>query len=386
MTTKAAGDYIRRVANDASGPESDPLKAAVELYDRKLWHQLTELCLKLSVTTLSTDPKLYTDFIIHFQKKINRVSLVKILNNLVNHAFHKDQPIEALEFLSTSKDSSILEVLDTSPNAKVVFHSLQARLYLQGKQAEDAKNQLELAKELVDNTYDLEAFTHAYFYKATAEYHKVMGPAADFYKYALLFFAYTSPESLSADEKKEWAFDIAIAALVGEDIYTFEEVLRHALVQELKQGEHKWLIELMQVMNKGDVEGYTEICNRYSKQMNRVGALVAKAKFLKQKVTILALVDMAEQAKGVIHFEEIEKRCKIPRNEVEYLIMRSLSLGLIKGKIDGVDKVLEVTTVRPKLLDRQHCKEMAQKLAVWRKNVESVSGFMEKESQPLSTS
>lgn len=388
MVSRVPGDYIRKVAEEANNESSDQLRSAVELYDRKLWHQLTELCLNLSDGALRQDPKLYTDFLLHFQKKVNPVSLVRILTNLVNNAFDPtSKPEAALQFINTSKDPEILEVLNTSPNALILFHSLSARLHLSATQNEEAKSQLEYARALVDVTFDLEAYTHACYYQATAEFHKIMGPAADFYRYALLFLAYTSPDSLNAREKNQWAFDIAIAALVGEDIYTFEEVLRHGLIQDLGKSEQtKWLIELMEVMNRGDVDGYAQVVVKNSKYMNAEEALVRNAEFLKKKSKILGLVAMAEQADGPISFADIEKTCKVEKGDVEYLIMRALSLELIKGTVDGVESVLEVKRVRPKLLDRERCGAMAQRLGIWKENVGQVSGFMEKESQPLVSS
>eukprot|EP00172_Hildenbrandia_rubra_P002472 Plantae.Rhodophyta-Hildenbrandia_rubra.ctg3333.p1 GENE.Plantae.Rhodophyta-Hildenbrandia_rubra.ctg3333~~Plantae.Rhodophyta-Hildenbrandia_rubra.ctg3333.p1 ORF type:complete len:463 (+),score=93.20 Plantae.Rhodophyta-Hildenbrandia_rubra.ctg3333:1315-2703(+) len=385
MDLKAAGDYIRKAAS--SNPSDPALQTAIDLYDRKLWHQLTELCLKLSTTILSTDSQLYTDFLIHFQKKLNPISLITILTNLVNHAYKpQENPEEALSFLRTSTEPSIDDLLKSNANALILYHALCARLFLFASKNEEAKEELEKARDLVDATFDLDANTHASFYRASAEFHKVMGPANDFYKYALLFLAYVRPGLLSVDERKSWAFDIGIAALVGEDIYTFEEVLRHGLVKELGMGEGKWLVELMSVMNRGDVEGYEAVVEKYKKVMNREEALVINAEFLKKKNKILGLVAMAEVADGVIRFEDVEKKCQVSAEDVEYLIMRALSLGLIKGEVDGVEGVLEVSRVRPKLLDREACSTMAQRLAIWQQNVADISGYMEKESLPLVSS
>ena len=382
-STQPAGDYIRRVAGastDSHGREQ--LQQAVELYDRKLWHELTQKCLTLSTTLLKSDPELYTSFVIHFQKHLNRVSLVQILTNLVHHAFDPvNNPDAALTFLKTTRNFE--DVLEESPDALILYYSLCASLLLHANKAEDAKAQLEEAKTLVDATFDLEANTHAAFYKATAQFHKVMGPASDFYKHALLFLAYTSPNTLTEQEKKMWAFDIAIAALVGEDNYRFEEVLKHGLVQEMAKSEQGWLVELMEVMDRGDVEGYGKLVQKYGKVMDGQEALVRNKEFLEKKNKILGLVALAERKDGAVEFGEVEEWCKVEKGEVEYLIMRALSLGLITGTIDGVEQVLQVEKVRPKLLNRENCREMAGRLEIWRKNVTDINDFMESESGPF---
>lgn len=52
-------------------------------------------------------------------------------------------------------------------------------------------------------------------------------------------------------------------------------------------------------------------------------------------------------------FEEIAKSAKISVNEVELLVMKALSAGLVKGSIDEVDKRVLMTWVQPRVLDLQ---------------------------------
>jgi 26S proteasome regulatory subunit N9 len=45
--------------------------------------------------------------------------------------------------------------------------------------------------------------------------------------------------------------------------------------------------------------------------------------------------------------------------------MRGMSLGLLKGNIDQVSGVLQVTWVQPRVLDQQQLQDVAQQLAGW---------------------
>jgi len=51
------------------------------------------------------------------------------------------------------------------------------------------------------------------------------GLSAEFYRNALLYLSYTSLESLSEQERLQMAFDLGISALVGEDIYSFGDLV-----------------------------------------------------------------------------------------------------------------------------------------------------------------
>mmetsp|Transcript_1968 Transcript_1968/g.7763 ORF Transcript_1968/g.7763 Transcript_1968/m.7763 type:complete len:86 (+) Transcript_1968:1002-1259(+) len=53
-----------------------------------------------------------------------------------------------------------------------------------------------------------------------------------------------------------------------------------------------------------------------------------------------------------ITFAEISETCRLPESEVEFLLMRALSLKLISGTIDGVDRCITITRVQPRVLGR----------------------------------
>ena len=50
-------------------------------------------------------------------------------------------------------------------------------------------------------------------------------------------------------------------------------------------------------------------------------------------------------------FNEVALKTKLPENEVELLVMRALSLGLVKGSIDQIDKSIFIGWVQPRVLD-----------------------------------
>ena len=50
-------------------------------------------------------------------------------------------------------------------------------------------------------------------------------------------------------------------------------------------------------------------------------------------------------------FAEISEATNLPINEVELLVMKALSVGLVKGSIDQVDQKVHMTWVQPRVLD-----------------------------------
>jgi 26S proteasome regulatory subunit N9 len=363
-----------RIAGAATPAAKVAFEKVSDLHTRKLWHQLTEE-LKLLVTNPDVDDllDLYEQFIKEFQAKLNPVSLVQILIGITRSAM-SGRPADALAFLVphlTPESDASKTVVTISAEAHVLLLSEVGRLRLRAADNAGCKEAIERSRELVDATFEMTPVVHSAFYQAAAEYHKVVGTPSEFFKNALQFLAYTTPESLTAAEQRQWAFDIGIAALVGQDIYNFGEVLSHAIVTSLRGGDHAWLHDLLVAFHKGSLADFDAVISRDAKKLVEQPALVASEEFLRQKVTLLALMELAftRALDRNISFVDIATACRVAPAQVEYLLMRAMSLGLISGSIDNVDAIVCVTRVQPRVMAREPIGEMAERLRAWCGNV-----------------
>ena len=59
-----------------------------------------------------------------------------------------------------------------------------------------------------------------------------------------------------------------------------------------------------------------------------------------------------------LDFSEIAAEAQLPENEVELLVMKALSLGLVKGSIDQVEQKAHMTWVQPRVLDREQVRRV----------------------------
>lgn len=376
-----AAEYLQsRISSASSQSEQDALSEIGALYERKLWHQLTEKVHTLVQTApFSNMRDFYTSFLKTFEASLNPVTLMHIISAIVRKEIDEN-PKDALAFLLPLLED------DEDKKASVFTNSKQAHVlllshiaYLQMKDGDNAssKKTFEKAGELV-NSATMSAPVYSVYYRAAAEYHKVVGTAFDFFQNALQFLAYTPPESVPLDEQRQWAFDIGIAALVGAEIYNFGEVLNHSVISSLVETEHAWLWQLLQAFRNGDLPVFDQVCATASEKMNAQPVLVAHEEFLKQKITILALLSLTytKSFGGEVTFAEVEKKCRLPSKEVEYLLMRSMSLGLISGTIDNVDEKFIITRVAPRVLEKQVVAEIADDFAKWCQKVDKTLEFV----------
>jgi hypothetical protein len=78
-------------------------------------------------------------------------------------------------------------------------------------------------------------------------------------------------------------------------------------------------------------------------------ALVAFDAAIKEKVALVCTMELASQraaGERSLSFADIASATRLPVEQVEWLLMRAMSLGLIRGSIDEVDQVVHVSYIK----------------------------------------
>ena len=73
----------------------------------------------------------------------------------------------------------------------------------------------------------------------------------------------------------------------------------------------------------------------------------------------------------------------VPVDQVEWVIMRALSLKLIKGTMDQVEQTVDVTWVMPRVLDNKQMSELSTRFGEWAVKVSKTKDFMEEHTGAL---
>lgn len=68
--------------------------------------------------------------------------------------------------------------------------------------------------------------------------------------------------------------------------------------------------------------------------------------------------------------------------KVELLVMKALSLKLIKGIIDEVNQTVTVTWVQPRVLDINQVAKMKERMQTWIDSTKQVLSFVEGSTAP----
>ncbi|KAH9753236.1 26S proteasome non-ATPase regulatory subunit 13 [Citrus sinensis] len=421
----AALQYLESLRNDH--PElGEWYNALADLYQKKLWHQLTlkleqfvahavfqvttsifsnfgfldleavvEFYVQFSLkdTWLECEIvlgqagdaliQLYHNFITDFETKINLLKLAHFAVIVSRQYPEKQAAISYLE--------GVIEKLRATNEQRkeepILYIKMQIAMFkLEQGDRKECKKLLEDGKSTLDSMTDIDPSVYANYYWVSSQYHKFHQEFAEFYKCALLYLAYTSVESLSDSFKLDLAFDLSLSALLGDNIYNFGELLAHPIINSLTGTKVEWLYYILQAFNSGDLVRYQELCRVHNAALRAQPALVENEKKLLEKINILCLMEIIFSRPSedrTIPLSIIAERTKLSIEDVEHLLMKSLSVHLIEGIIDQVEGTVHVSWVQPRVLGIPQIKSLRDRLDSWLGKVHTALLSIEAETPDL---
>jgi len=349
-----------------------------DYYNKKLWHQLT-VQLQAIIKEPSMVDKLvsiYQEFIMEFEARMDPLSLVMIAKVVLERF---TSPEEAVTFVEKIGEKVKMNN-EAYALTKVLVGRIKLHKYEQHKETKAIIDEVEILLSEVDGVSPV----HSPFYLLCSDLYRIQGKHREFYRSSLRFLGCTDINDLSQVEQAKHAFFLSLAALLGDKVFNFGELLAHKVLDSLKGGENEWLIDILFAFNSGDVAKFRALKPKWSTQPD----LAANESLLFEKVCLLCLMEMTfrrEATARQISFAEIAASTTLPVDQVEMLIMKALSQGLVKGRIDEVDQTVSLTWVQPRVLDKQQLVTMTKKIDSWCQSVQSMEVLIENKAGEILT-
>jgi len=347
----------------------DQINELIDLYNKKLWHPLT---------------KELEDFV-HKPEFDEGTALLTLKDSLLKDIHTRVNPLSlvniSLKILKQESDLnqilSYVEQMKTLPNVKHAELALLlcdvaiADLKLTLNMSQEAKTLIEDLQEKFD-ALDGVGPVHKKFYELSSRYYQMQANHALYYREALRYLGCIDvSKDLTIDEQRNKAVCLGLAAILGDGVYNFGELLAHDILNSLSGTEQEWVNELLFAFNAGDIAKYESLKGSWS----AIPDLVAAETALRQKISLLCLMEMAFKMPANnrnLKFNDIASAIKINYDDVELLVMKALSLELIKGCIDQVDEIVHITWVSPRVLSRDQLASMNKKLIDWQHDINKV--------------
>ncbi|KAK9469836.1 hypothetical protein V1512DRAFT_257125 [Lipomyces arxii] len=363
---------LSTLRNEAAAELVGEFYTMEDLWERRLWHQLTLVLVQFFDNPLSLPlrSRVYSQFVNSFESKINKLNLVSIA--LSTAATFEDKK-EALEFMS-----AVATKVDT-PETKDAFVYAKiecARVKLQLGDVDYARSVMDDATVLLDQFDTVDSVINAAFYSVNADYFKAKADFAAYYRNSLRFLACINISSLPIASQRERAYDLSIAALLGDTIYNFGELLLHPVLESLIGTEYEWLRTLLFALTAGDIAKF----NNLVPQFVTLPILAGAQDFLREKICLMALIEAVFRrpvSDRTLSFRTIATETQITNEEVEHLVMKALSLGLIQGSIDQVSERVTITWLQPRIMTTGQIESMRLRLENWYTSVGQLETWME---------
>ena len=99
-------------------------------------------------------------------------------------------------------------------------------------------------------------------------------------------------------------------------------------------------------MNNANVNEFIKAIEKHKAQIEYVPDIKANIEQIIKKIKILALLELIfkrQKEDRSIAFSVVAQTSEIKLEEVEWLLMKTMSLGLIRGEIDQIDQIVKVT-------------------------------------------
>lgn len=140
--------------------------------------------------------------------------------------------------------------------------------------------------------------------------------------------------------------------------------------------------DLLFAYNRGDLAAYDLLSDHIASNQ----LLKDNSDSLRQKIYLAALTEAVFRRPPhdrTMSFATISQETKVQPQEIEHLVMKALSLGLLRGSIDQVSQIAHITWVQPKVLDMKQIESMRNRLLEWDSNVNQLGNWIEAAGQDV---
>lgn len=135
----------------------------------------------------------------------------------------------------------------------------------------------------------------------------------------------------------------------------------------------------MATYNNGDIDKFYKDVEAFKDQITANETLNKNRAILEDKIKIAAFTELVFQLpknERVISFQRIQEVTSIPADKIELMILKAMSLDLLRGSIDQVAATVSLTWIQPRVLDRARVVQMKDKFDHWKSNLSQLLQFV----------
>ena len=350
--------------------------------NQRLWYQLSE-----NLIELSSKPELQNSLdlielnnglVFFIEATLNPMKYLDFVQNMLKN--YKDKMEQGLQFIENIENTH----KNYKGEEKMMINIIKGFCYFDLNKMYDLEEILKTIELGFSSKIEIDSSIYTNYYKLSTLYYEKKQDYDKFYNNAFQYLAYET--KLSNDEKLNLCYKMCSAMLIGEKLYNFAELIEKDFFKLMKGTKYEWISNLILAFNSAKVDQFLSMCDSNKNEIQNNEVLSKKSEFLPVKIRIAALLDyIFQKNKGerTITFEEICRVCITEEDKIEYICMKALSHGLIKGYIDQVEKKLYVSWIQPKYLDKDKIELLKGRFDNWIDKAGKVLLDLQENAAPL---
>ena len=348
---------------------------------QSLWHQLSD-----NLIVLSNKPELqnsqdlielYHGLVLYISEIVNPMKFLKYVQNmLVNY---KNKMNEGLQFIENTENK-----MKFKGEEEIFLRIIKGFSYLELDKMYDLEDLITDIKNEFESKSEIDSIVYANFYRLSTYFYEKKKNYDEFYNNAFQFLAYE--KNLSDEEKLNLCFKMCVASLIGEKMFNFAELIEKDFFKLMHGTEYEWIYNLILSFNSAKVDQFLQMMKTYQSQILGNDILKDKTDFLEMKIRIAALLDLIFQKnknERTILYQEIMQNCLVEPKQIEYIVMKALSLKLIKGYINQVEEKITINWIQPKYLDKEKIKVLYGRFENWIVKANKILTDLQENGAPL---
>merc|ERR1711972_1103650 len=191
-------------------------------------------------------------------------------------------------------------------------------------------------------------------------------------KYHSYFQGEEDKQVLSAPEVQKLTVMVLTDAIMLPSIIQFDDLLKFKTVKALEKTKHGDLVKLCTIFLTGTVSDLTEFHGKHKQLFDEHGLNFEDAL---SKIRLLSLATLTH-GKYEMTLEEICKELGESQDNVERVVVRAISEGVIDGRIDQLNSKVLVKSSFQRTFENKEWAFLDTKLNQWIDNLESVIKFI----------
>ena len=332
--------------------------------NQHLWYQLSESLIELShkpeIQNSNDLIELYNGLVFFIEPTLNPMKYLEYVQNMLNN--YKDKMNEALTFVENIENTH----KKFKGEEKIFIKIIKGFCYLDLDKMYELEEIIKNTEQDFSGNIEIDSSLYSQYYKLSTLFYEKKQDYDNFYNNAFQYLAYET--KISNEDKLNLCYKMCSAMLIGEKLYNFAELIEKDFFKLMHGTKYEWISNLILSFNLAKVDQFLSMVEQNKRKIKDNPILKDKMDFLPIKIRIAALLDLIFQknkTERTLSFDEICKVCMTEEDKIEFIAMKALSLGLIKGYIDQVERKLIVNWIQPKYLDKEKISLMQERFTAW---------------------